>query len=65
MVIFVYPTEYSYYTVGFVCEILICANYANYRVLSNFNSAVTLAFSFQLTARVTDLCLYSPQLSGL
>ena len=39
-------------TAGFVCEVLIGVNYASYRGLVNFNSAVTLALSFQLTAHV-------------
>ena len=41
-----------YCTAGFVCEVLIGVNYASYRGLVNFNSAVTFALSFQLTAHV-------------
>ena len=44
-----------YHTVGFVCEVLIWANYASCHGL---NSQVTLALSFQLTARVTILFLW-------
>ena len=45
----------QYRTAGFVCKVLICVNYASCRGLANFNSTVTLALSFQLTARVTVL----------
>ena len=34
-------------SVGFGCEVLICVNYASCHGLTNFNSAVTLALSFQ------------------
>ena len=47
----------NYYTVGFVCEVLICANHASCRGLTNFNSAVTLVLSFRLTVSVTVPCL--------
>ena len=54
---------YIYCIEGFVCEVLICANYASCRNITNFNSAVsysaTLAFLFHLTTRVTVLCLLS------
>ena len=43
---------------GFVSKVLICANYASCRELINFNSAVTLALSFQLITHVTVLCLW-------
>ena len=47
-----------YHTAGFVCEVLICANYVSCCKLTHFNSVVTLAFSFQLTARVTVPCFW-------
>ena len=50
--IYIYYILYIYCTAGFVCEVLICANYASCRRLANFNSAVTLALLFQLTACV-------------
>ena len=46
-----------YHMMGFVCNVLICVNYASCRRLADFNSTVTLALSFQLTACVTVLCL--------
>ena len=46
-----------YHTAGFVCEVLICENYASCHRLANFNSAVTLAHLLQLTAHVTVPCL--------
>ena len=45
-----------YPVAGFVCEVLVCANYASCCRLANFNSAVTHALSaFQLTARVNSV----------
>ena len=43
---------------GFICEVLICVNYASCRGLTNFNSAVILALSFRLTVCVTVMCLW-------
>ena len=42
----------QYCTADFVCEVLICTHYASCCKLANFNSVVTVAFSFQLTACV-------------
>ena len=60
---YVHTTVYSwqvamYHTAGFVCEVLICVNYVSYRGLVNFNPAVTVTLSFQLTAHVTVPCLW-------
>ena len=55
----------NYRTVGFGYKVLICANYASCCELTNFNSAVTLALSFQLTAHVTVLCLWFLYLMSL
>ena len=43
----------SYSTAGLVYEVLICVNYASCHELANFNSAITLTLSFQLTVRAT------------
>ena len=52
-----FKTLTLYRTADFVCEVLICVNYPSCHRLTNFNSAVTLALSFQLTAHVTVPCL--------
>ena len=57
------PWNNKYRTMGFVCEVLICANYVSCHKLAHFNSAITLALLFQLnlfqlTAHVTVLCLW-------
>ena len=49
---------HNYRTAGFVYKILIGVNYVSCRELANFNSAGTLALSFQLTACVTVSCLW-------
>ena len=36
----------AYRTAGFVCEVLICVNYASYRELASFNSAVSYSCTF-------------------
>ena len=55
--VYIYNCTYVYRTAGFVCEVLICANYASNLGLVNFNSAITFALLFHLTARVTVLYL--------
>ena len=45
--------DVSYRTAGFVCKILICADYVSCSELANYNCAVTLALLFRLTARAT------------
>ena len=39
----------GYRIVGFICEVLICANYARCCRLTEFNSTVTLILSLQLS----------------
>ena len=51
-------TPHSYRIAGFICEVLICANYARCCRLAEFNSTVTLILSFQL---LLSLLLSSPE----
>ena len=48
------------YTAGFVCKVLMCANYVSCRELTNFNSAVTLVlFSAHRTCQFWSVLVIS------